>query len=845
MYIEFSNFKLFFKILLDVYISYDYIFTYKFNDEHEEYISNFIRNINVSKKHKSNYMFRQLINYYNIKYIIDKDSKKERKNIRGNILYNDDDIKYTLSSIIEFVKDRFKNKKIPYYDIIEKIPYIFVINNILNNSKLDNFNTLSNLRRFLDKLNYTFKFYKHNSEEKNNVIYNILNKPENYIEIPTEETLLTYKQFKNIISYKNIKYNLNDYGLIFIEHLLFYKSVYDICENNNNYKYFIKSHIIPFKDILLLLFYEFCKNSKYYEFIYDFKNFIRNNIDNLSFIDTRNNIQSFEFEVDEGDTREYNEILFDYIYYFINSIKNINKFIYFNLLLENDKNYNLKQCKKHYEHSKSNKNYIIKLEENNICNNNCYRHFKFTTIFKHMYISTQSIIDIEKNLGKEIIKRHMEYFDVFPNKYTINSQYNLHEEQQSIYQCNSTLNFIYGSAGCGKTYSICHALLDNGDSDTGLIISSPTGRATSNFCETLYNVYLQKKDNSYNNNITTVENFKNNLISGTIHKLYFEIKNAIYNYNKYDTDNNDIKNKYYSNKTIYFIVDEISMINYMTLKKLFIIIRHLEKIGNKIIIFFIGDYRQLPCIGLGNIVYDIYNSKYIKTELLINHRAKNNPDIQLLNKCIDEEKNIPTEFITYNDTNNSFEECIKKHSVDDDIFNTQFITYTNVRTDEINKIIQEKNKSPLLLDYNKHNYNKTFKLNDKVISTINNYTYEYFNGEIYYIENINNDYITIRFDDRNTKDIPICIFHEDFKLAYSITCHKSQGMSIDNVVYIIDSNQCFNPNGYGKKHMYTAVTRSKYNCKIISLINRPIEDIYKSDYKKITWLFSYDIDTDL
>jgi exodeoxyribonuclease V alpha subunit len=116
-----------------------------------------------------------------------------------------------------------------------------------------------------------------------------------------------------------------------------------------------------------------------------------------------------------------------------------------------------------------------------------------------------------------------------------------------------------------------------------------------------------------------------------------------------------------------------------------------------------------------------------------------------------------------------------------------------------------------------------YRLYDKIIVIKNNYNLQLMNGmigEIILFDNYNK-YITIKF---NNKKIQITNdeFIEMVKLSFLITIHKSQGSESDNVIILLNDSKLNSIN-----LLYTAVTRAKYSCIIISE-NDVIEKIIKN-----------------
>ena len=133
--------------------------------------------------------------------------------------------------------------------------------------------------------------------------------------------------------------------------------------------------------------------------------------------------------------------------------------------------------------------------------------------------------------------------------------------------------------------------------------------------------------------------------------------------------------------------------------------------------------------------------------------------------------------------------------------------------DEINKHIQtifnpkEKNKKELNVG------EVTFKEGDKVIQLTNMPEENVYNGDIGIIDKIVTSpkkEITIDYDGTLVKYTPTNF--NNFRLAYSISIHKSQGSEFDIVIIPLAKN--YNKMLY-RKLIYTAVTRSKKKLYLI------------------------------
>ena len=61
------------------------------------------------------------------------------------------------------------------------------------------------------------------------------------------------------------------------------------------------------------------------------------------------------------------------------------------------------------------------------------------------------------------------------------------------------------------------------------------------------------------------------------------------------------------------------------------------------------------------------------------------------------------------------------------------------------------------------------------------------------------------------------VFLDNFDYAYSITCHKSQGSEMENVMVIEQKCSYWSDGDMWRRWLYTAVTRSRKNLMIIGI----------------------------
>jgi exodeoxyribonuclease V alpha subunit len=307
-------------------------------------------------------------------------------------------------------------------------------------------------------------------------------------------------------------------------------------------------------------------------------------------------------------------------------------------------------------------------------------------------------------------------------------------------------------------------------------------------------------------------------ISGTCHKVLYHILQS-----KKINEIHDL------NHPKLFIVDETSMLDFFIFRDL---LNECKKCGARLIL--IGDPNQLPSVGPGNIlnqlnecnIFPIISLNKIKRQTsgqLIQNILKMKNDIITDSDFIDETMELKhvKQFVK-NDRINIQEiiNLIDKYNLT--IFNSKFITYYNKKylwnVVHINNILQNiYNLNGLIIPPpSKFQQDYIFRVSDKIIRCENDYSGKIMraNGEEAIILNYDNKKVKISYKDDNIVEevIEINSLYENFKLNYCVTIHKSQGSQYNNIVFIIQPGQ----NNIDKKSIYTAISRAKEKCIIIS-----------------------------
>ena len=300
---------------------------------------------------------------------------------------------------------------------------------------------------------------------------------------------------------------------------------------------------------------------------------------------------------------------------------------------------------------------------------------------------------------------------------------------------------------------------------------------------------------------------------------------TIHRFLKWKKDANRFQvNEYNKSNAEFVIIDEASMIDTYLMDSL------LKGLSVHCKILIVGDDHQLPSVGAGDVLHDIIESNMLNV-VRLKDEYRQDEGSNILNLAYDiRNKTINEEIFNVKD-DLTFIKCLDSEVITNivDIYNTyKDLDYHELQIlapmykglngiDAINEKIQEL--------FNKKSNNKKeckvgdviFREGDKVIQLTNMPDDNVYNGDIGIIKEIVNSRkkeIHIDYDSNVVKYTPSNF--NNFKLAYSISIHKSQGSEFD--VVIIPIVKGYNKMLY-KKLIYTAVTRCKKKLFIIGDID--------------------------
>lgn len=268
------------------------------------------------------------------------------------------------------------------------------------------------------------------------------------------------------------------------------------------------------------------------------------------------------------------------------------------------------------------------------------------------------------------------------------------------------------------------------------------------------------------------------------------------------------------------ILDEVSMVD--------IVLMHhfLNAVPDGCRIILVGDTDQLPAVGPGSVLKDIIRSQKIPAIRLdeIFRQAQTSMIIQ--NAHIINAGRLPdlrkqySDFVFYelNDdtsiTQKILDLCTKDlpHEGFDVLKDVQILSPMHrflCGVENLNLMLQEQlnpKKNQNELKYS----SQTFRVGDKVMHIRNNYQKNVFNGDIGFIQDINNEKLTVDYFDH------IVTYEKnelnELTLAYASSVHKSQGSEYKVVIIPLSTSHYIM---LQRNLLYTAITRAKQKVIIV------------------------------
>lgn len=268
------------------------------------------------------------------------------------------------------------------------------------------------------------------------------------------------------------------------------------------------------------------------------------------------------------------------------------------------------------------------------------------------------------------------------------------------------------------------------------------------------------------------------------------------------------------------ILDEVSMVD--------IVLMHhfLNAVPDGCRIILVGDTDQLPAVGPGSVLKDIIRSQKIPAIRLdeIFRQAQTSMIIQ--NAHIINAGRLPdlrkqySDFVFYelNDdtsiTQKILDLCTKDlpHEGFDVLKDVQVLSPMHrflCGVENLNLMLQEQLNPKKNQDELKYS-SQTFRVGDKVMHIRNNYQKNVFNGDIGFIQDINNEKLTVDYFDH------IVTYEKnelnELTLAYASSAHKSQGSEYKVVIIPLSTSHYIM---LQRNLLYTAITRAKQKVIIV------------------------------
>jgi exodeoxyribonuclease V alpha subunit len=369
-------------------------------------------------------------------------------------------------------------------------------------------------------------------------------------------------------------------------------------------------------------------------------------------------------------------------------------------------------------------------------------------------------------------------------------------EQKGTYEALKTtgVKIITGGPGVGKTTVInglIHSYIEAFPANK-IALAAPTGRAAQRMWD-----------------VTTIE-------AKTIHKLI--------DYLPFEKEEMQVaRNEECPIDADCIVIDEMSMVDTQTFAML------LPAIKNASLVLLLGDKNQLQSVSPGNILHDLIKSECFEVYTLTKvYRQKGKSTIiENAYKILDGKMNFIKDdkfMIEYASDDktaiNLIKQCFTDWYKDSGLKNIQILTPikgSECGTYQINKQIASllEGSEPV----EKFFYGRTtFKEGDKVIFHKNNYTLNYYNGDIGYVSRIIKDGIEVEVGKEIIKVTGEAL--KEVTLAYAITMHKSQGSEFEDVIVFLPDTYS---NMLTRNLLFTAITRAKNRVKII-YINSALSD---------------------
>ena len=278
------------------------------------------------------------------------------------------------------------------------------------------------------------------------------------------------------------------------------------------------------------------------------------------------------------------------------------------------------------------------------------------------------------------------------------------------------------------------------------------------------------------------------------------------------------------------VIDEVSMMGIEIFAQL------LKTIKSGSLLLLVGDPNQLQSVDAGDVLNDLLSSGYTNTCHLTevfrqsgeSRIAVNAKKIIAGNSELQPGKDFKVFETTPTDTADCLRTVVMQHLSKHTSESIQILAPMKggacgiLNANLILEPIFNQEKRSIKIGKYSSGTEKRYKIKDRVIFLANNYRLGYFNGDVGYITDFSKKDITVLVGG----DTEIVVPEEswsDMALSFACTIHKSQGSEYENVIIVLQKEA---ERMLDRNLLYTAVTRAKKTCTIISepgTINKAIE----------------------
>ena len=404
----------------------------------------------------------------------------------------------------------------------------------------------------------------------------------------------------------------------------------------------------------------------------------------------------------------------------------------------------------------------------------------FLPVFYHSEVGVARRLKEIINSSTTIVQENMDHMIESVEKKN-NTIYDGMQREAILKAGTSKIMVLTGGPGTGKTFTTLGIISLYKSLGANILLAAPTGRAAKRMSE-----------------VTGME-------AKTIHRLLEFKPTKGYTCNEDNPLKCDV-----------LILDEVSMIDLILMYNL------LKAVPNETVLILVGDVDQLPSVGAGNVLKDIIESDRVEVIKLTNVFRQAQGSMIITNAHRVNQGKSPLYkgskdrdffFIEEEDPEKIVEtivalvtERMPKYYKVDPVRDIQVLCPMlrgATGTHNINQVLQERlTPNGISIKYG----GTMLRTGDKVMQIKNNYDKIVFNGDIGFIENVNQEdrTVNISFDDKSIEYDYTEL--DEIILAYASTVHKSQGSEYPIVIAPLTTQHYMM---LQRNLLYTCITRAR------------------------------------